>query len=31
MYTAPIPSGEEDDYYKDLFEELRGLSKTNGR
>lgn len=27
MYTAPIPTGEEDDYYKDLFEELRALRK----
>lgn len=27
MYTAPIPTGEEEDYYKDLFEELRALRK----
>ncbi|WP_047980592.1 DNA helicase RecQ [Ornithinibacillus contaminans] len=27
MYTAPIPTGEEDDYYKDLFESLRALRK----
>ncbi|MEN2767223.1 DNA helicase RecQ [Ornithinibacillus xuwenensis] len=27
MYTAPIPTGEDDDYYKDLFESLRALRK----
>ncbi|MFS0673227.1 DNA helicase RecQ [Ornithinibacillus sp. 179-J 7C1 HS] len=27
MYTAPIPTGKEEDYYKDLFEELRALRK----
>jgi ATP-dependent DNA helicase RecQ len=27
MYTAPIPTGDEDDYYKDLFEALRARRK----
>ncbi|WP_010097643.1 DNA helicase RecQ [Ornithinibacillus scapharcae] len=28
MYTIPIPTAEEEDYYKDLFEELRSLRKS---